>query len=318
MLPTTMKPSNLSTFRSRILIPHAKITTRPSVKSSQLFTQRYQPRRLSSSDSSDSLHEKALAALARLSRLNPPRNPSKRTPNTESRNNIADRIEKALHEAGLRTWGFPIYRCTYKSDAEWDEYLHRYQWHISDMLKDYNGLDMLDSLQTIFFEDRSLFEGAGTATIREHFQKWATNAIQEESGVSPDIIHRLTLNGAPARYRFCIFIDEESLQSVLQAPIDDCLNKHAFVNMLYGWWKPESIEDFSLEDLESDDEPEDLLDDGYDPIEGCTLNDVGWMKVALCDAGLEGFQKLGEGYWEKLYERPPEICYYISNILARR
>lgn len=33
-----------------------------------------------------------------------------------------------------------------------------------------------------------------------------------------------------------------------------------------------------------------LLDDGYDPVEGCTLKDVGRMKLALCDARLKGFQ----------------------------
>ncbi|KAJ5093663.1 hypothetical protein N7456_009524 [Penicillium angulare] len=39
---------------------------------------------------------------------------------------------------------------------------------------------------------------------------------------------------------------------------------------------------------------EDLLDNGYDSVEGCTLKDIGWMKVALCDAGLEGYHKMGE------------------------
>jgi hypothetical protein len=273
---------------------------------------------MTSSDRSTSTHEKALAALlARLSKSDPPQHPSKRTPDMESRHNLADCVEKALKEAGLRTWGFPIYRCTYQNDSDWAEFLDRYRWHISDMLKNYNGLDMLDSFQTTVFEDRALFEGASTATIREHFQKWATTAIQEESGGSPDMIRYSNVEAA--RYRFCLFVDEESLQSVLQAPIDDCLNKDAFVNMLYGWWKPESIEDFIQEDLEYVDNPEDLLDDGYDPVEGCTLKDVGWMKVALCDAGLEGFQMMGEtGEWERLYERPQEICYNISNFHARR
>lgn len=61
---------------------------------------------MTSSDRSTSTHEKALAALARLSKRDPPRHPSKRTPYQESRHNLADRVEKALKEAGLRTWGF--------------------------------------------------------------------------------------------------------------------------------------------------------------------------------------------------------------------
>ncbi|PKX89647.1 uncharacterized protein P174DRAFT_445559 [Aspergillus novofumigatus IBT 16806] len=64
---------------------------------------------MTSSDRSTSTHEKALVALARLSRRDPPRHPSKRTPDKESHDNLADRVEKALKEAGLRTCGSPIY-----------------------------------------------------------------------------------------------------------------------------------------------------------------------------------------------------------------
>ncbi|KAJ5813605.1 uncharacterized protein N7503_000355 [Penicillium pulvis] len=175
---------------------------------------------------------------------------------------------------------------------------------------------MLDSFQTTVFEDRGLFEGASTATIREDFQKWATTAIQEEGG-SLDMIGSWSFR--VTRHRFCLFVDEESLQSVLQAPIEDCINKHAFANMLNGRWKPESIEGYSQDDLDDGDKLEDLVDDGYDPIEGYTVKDVGWMKIALCDAGLEGFEKLGEGFeWERVYERPQKICCNISNFHARQ
>ena len=297
-------------------IPLAKKTIRPSLKSSRLFAPKYQFQ-LASSDHSASSREKALAAWASLKfRWHTPRNPSKRTPHTEFCNNTADRIEKALKDAGLRTWGFPIYRCTYQNDTEWAEVLRRYRWHVSDALEDHNGLDMLDSFQMTVIEDRALFEDASTATIREHFQKWAIAAIQEDGG-SPGMIRNSSVQAA--RYRYCLFVDEESLQSVLQAPINDCFNKDAYVNMLKGWWKPQSIDDYMPEDFEDVDRPEDLLDDGYDPVEGCTLRDVGWMKVALCDAGLEGFEQMGEDdEWERRYERPPDICYYISNVLNRR
>jgi hypothetical protein len=61
-------------------------------------------------DHSASLHEKASAALARLRSGDPPENPSKRTPDRSSASNTADRLEKALNEAGFQSWGFPIYR----------------------------------------------------------------------------------------------------------------------------------------------------------------------------------------------------------------
>lgn len=144
----------------------------------------------------------------------------------------------------------------------------------------------------------------------------------QESGVSLNIIQR-GFNFRVTRYRFCLFVDKESLQSVLRASIDDCINKDLYfceyvVRLVEAG---ESIEDYSQDDLEDDEQLEDLLDDGYDSIEGCTLKDVGWMKVTLCDAGLEGYQQMGEfklGEWERLYERPPGICYNISNFHARR
>ncbi|KAJ5426044.1 hypothetical protein N7465_001114 [Penicillium sp. CMV-2018d] len=248
--------------------------------------------------------------------MRPPQNPSKRTPERESTHNTADCLEKALNEAGFQSWGFAIYRCTYQSDSDWEEFLRRYRWHVADALEDDNGLNLLESFKMTVFENQALFGGVGvstgTATIREHFQQWATTAIQEEQGVSPD---RLAFANDAARYRLCLFVDEESLQSVLRTPLEDCFNKNAFVNMLNGWWKEESLDDHDPEDLD-DDELEAVrqeLLNGYDPIEGCTVNDVGWMKVAFCAAGLEGFSRLGEdGEWDRYYVRPSEICHYIQ------
>lgn len=117
-------------------------------------------------------------------------------------------------------------------------------------------------------------------------------------------------NVKAACYPFCLFADKEPLQSALQAPINS-IEKNAFLNMLNGWWKLESLEDYDVEDLEEC-EPEDLIDNGYDPVEGCTVKDVGWMKVAFRDNGLSGFFTMGQhGEWEALYERPSEICYHL-------
>lgn len=179
LLRMQMNASNMSNTHSGILFALAKITTLPSVKSSEFFKQRYDFRRMASFHSAEILHNKALATLERLSRRDLPRNQSKRTPATESCNDLADILEKALQETGLRAWGFPIDRCVYESDADWAKSFHRYQWHVSDRLERYNGLDVLGSFQTTVLGDRSLFEDASTAQIREHFQRKATSAIRE-------------------------------------------------------------------------------------------------------------------------------------------
>ncbi|KAJ5855432.1 uncharacterized protein N7529_009376 [Penicillium soppii] len=83
--------------------------------------------------------------------------------------------------------------------------------------------------------------------------------------------------------------------------------------MLNGWWKAESLDDHDPEDLEDDVLEAIRLElNSYDPIEGYTVKNVGWMKVAFCRAGLEGFSTMGEhGEWDRYYVRPSEICHYL-------
>lgn len=58
-----------------------------------------------------------------------------------------------------------------------------------------------------------------------------------------------------------------------------------------------SLEDYSVEEIEEFG-PKGLLDDGYKPIEGYDIKDVGWIRVDFCDAGLPGFVAMGEnGTW---------------------
>jgi hypothetical protein len=300
---------HLSTLQSAI--PITGEIHRPTLKICREFAQKYHIRRIASSDVSESLTQQALAR-ARMPR-EPIKNPSKRTPNTPFIRNYADRIEKALNKAGFRSWGFPIYRRTYQSDSDWAEFLRRYRWYVTESLKEHNGIDLLDTLEITVFENQEVFEGASTATIREHFQQWATTAIQEEQDVSPDMLRYS--NFAAARYRFCLSVDEESLQSVLEAPFDYYGDKGAIVNMLSGWWKEEpeeyDPEDYDSEDLE-DGKLKDSLIERWDPIEGCTLENVGWMKVSFRDVGVRAFAKLAEhNEWDSLYVRPFEICHYL-------
>jgi hypothetical protein len=131
-------------------------------------------------------------------RNNPPLNPSKRTSEDSTNQNIA--------EDGRRVWGFVIYRCTYESDADWDAFLKHMRFEMEQKLSDYNGLDMLDSHRSTVFEDAALFDKASIATIRQHFREWCSTAPQEEQGTGSMI---------SARYTYCIAVDKECLDSVV-------------------------------------------------------------------------------------------------------
>lgn len=227
-----------------------------------------------------------------------PRQPSPRTPNISINANQADVIERDLQKDGHRTWGFVIYRCTYKSDPEWKEFMQRLRGSIEKTLRFYNGLDMMDRLALTVFNDASLFDGDGgsASAVRDHFKKWAATAPQQEQG---------TQARGSQRYQFCIQVTEEALDSVLRKapkPGDVEVNREGFVNLIWRDWEP-----YTEEEEEELGPPEQ-----FEPIEGCTLEDVGWFKVAY-DRVMPGVYMLmrdGSLGWENEYRRPPEILIY--------
>lgn len=233
----------------------------------------------------------------------PPTTPSKRTPDLCTCHNIADYIEKLREEDGFRSWGFVLYRCTYKSDSDWEEFMSRFLWHVKAILEDYNGLDLLDSFAPTVLEDKSLFDGATTSVVREYFKQWRIIASQQEQGIP----FQRTEWAESGRYKFCLMVNEEALQSVLNAPPLDRSNETGFVILINGSWVPEVLDE---EELAAYDSPP--PDDDYDPLEGCTLRDVGWMKVRYTRAEMNGSAYMCDNDdWQVQYRRPPEIGFGI-------
>jgi hypothetical protein len=112
---------------------------------------------------------------AEFRRLQPQRppflTPSQRRPDLPWDLNTADLLDWSLQEDRRQTWGFVIYRSTYNSDADWAAFLRRLRFHMERVFDYYNGRDALDKFSLTVFEDRSLFDGASTNAIRQHFQQ---------------------------------------------------------------------------------------------------------------------------------------------------
>lgn len=116
---------------------------------------------------------------------------------------------------------------------------------------------------------RSLFEGASTNTVRQHFQQWSVTAYRTEqqlkegsgSGVSD---WRVGIGRSP---RCALQVDAEALHSVVHnapAPPELDATKKAWVKLINkSWYLGRSEGNFGP--LES--------------IEGVIEEDVGWMKV---------------------------------------
>lgn len=209
---------------------------------------------------------------------------SRRTPDIAPFFNSADMIERYLQLDGHKTWGWVIYRSTYNSEEEWQEFLRRLHAQIEASLKSFGGLDIYDSLGFKVFEDQTLFDGASTATIREHFKTWAETASQEEQG---------TGRGQSQRYQFCIQVDTEALHSVVyEANPSDRLER-GWVKLIWKDWECEAL---------------DLRDMPEEPIEGVTVKEIGWSRAAYASVMVSIYAMIRGHYnWYTEYRRPPTI-----------
>ncbi|KAJ6184860.1 hypothetical protein N7519_006161 [Penicillium mononematosum] len=215
-----------------------------------------------------------------------PKNPSKRDPTESTKHQVADQLERLMDENGHKTWGFVLYRCTYKSDSDWEKFMHQYLKPVKTSLERNNGLNILDRFRPTVFEDRR-FDGATSFAIRDHFNQWVAIAPQQEQGIPAEV----ALATPPGRYKFCLMVDEESLQSVINRPADmdeyaDERDHSAYVILVSGSWNPEmeEIDDEELEEYGGVYEPE-----VFDAVDGCTEWDVGCMRAHSLDTFLGRF-----------------------------
>lgn len=166
--------------------------------------------------------------------------------------------------------------------------MDKFLYTVTDYFEFHKGLDMLESFHPTVFEDFS-FDGANTAFLRTHFRKWVENAEQKEREKGIDTLY------TSGRYMFFVMVDQESLESVLDSDPEAMITT-GFVSLVYGDWEPEANEDGENENLE--------------PIEGCTQEDVGWMKISYDEVqsiGAGGLVMSDMHDWDRYYTRPPEV-----------
>ncbi|OBT50175.1 hypothetical protein VE04_10171 [Pseudogymnoascus sp. 24MN13] len=195
--------------------------------------------------------------------------------------NTAYRIEKYLQEDRHQTWGFVIYRCTYDSDDDWNKFMELLRRRFRAALECYNRLDMMDSLSLTIIEDRSTFDDASTSFVREHFKQWVATApnLEQGEGIGP---------GQSQRYRYCIQVDDGALESVIEDEND------GYVNLIQKDWELHTA---------------DAREPAEDPIEDCTLHDIGWMMVDYQDVMVDMYHLLrGLNDWNMEYRRPPKVA----------
>lgn len=65
--------------------------------------------------------------------------PSSRNPRISTYSSHADRIEADYQAEGHKTWGYFIYRTTYKNEVAWTEFMQRLRFWTADSMEFCNG-----------------------------------------------------------------------------------------------------------------------------------------------------------------------------------
>jgi hypothetical protein len=212
-------------------------------------------------------------------------------------------ISECLKNEKNDKWGWVIYRTTYDDDEGWTRFKQFIIQQSRDNIAKSDAPEIADSLEWTFVEDRATLDGASKDHLRARFKQWASEAVKTEQPRVED--HRFGTFGIP-RYTYFIDVDEGALKSVVydapQPPEADLWGV-GYVNFVDANWKPLSELTFDGEDVDAGEE------DVHEPIDGCTEENVGWMRIASHMVGA-GFYQAMMGYpdvWYVMYQRPPEI-----------
>jgi hypothetical protein len=211
-------------------------------------------------------------------------------------------ISECLKNEKHDKWGWVIYRTTYDDDEGWTRFKQLITQQSLANIAESDAPEIADSLEWMFVEDRATLNGATKDHLRSRFKQWASDAVKTEQPRVED--YRFATLGNP-RYTYFIDVDEGAMKSVvydaLQPPEKD-FDGVGYVNFVDGRWKP-------LSELTSNigqvDEGEDEV---HEAIEGCTEENVGWMKITSRMVGADFYEAM-MGYsdvWYLKYQRPPE------------
>ncbi|KAF2997909.1 hypothetical protein E8E13_004611 [Curvularia kusanoi] len=183
-------------------------------------------------------------------------------------------------------WGFVVYRAVYGKECNepWERMLDALWPHPSHWPKEPWELDR--SFQLTVMEDEKRLSGADSHTIRKEFREWVAHDLpprvqypKQEGGVDSikarirrTMVHDVHESepgniyhpwySAPARWSFCLFVDDTCLRSLNHKSDEDAIIGAVvrIVNLRYNKGRCENIAE-GWEDGETDD----------------LLENVGWM-----------------------------------------
>lgn len=212
---------------------------------------------------------------------------------------------KSMLKSEYHRWGFVIYRGagTYNAEMQplWTAFLADIR-QVSDYhLNRRNLLGHLGpyELRTVM-EDPS-FDTASKENIREHFRAWVQSRSVDRDGPGVDAAD---LPRLVPRFAYCIYVDRDCLRSLWKILWPVGFGLQGDVVVINGRLIP------GKNAVYDDDDNDDQGEDEYEPVEGSTAFDVGWMYIGAGNIP-STYDELGLGYdtglgvWETFYQGPP-------------
>lgn len=123
-----------------------------------------------------------------------------------------DRVEDYMGKMKHTIWGFLIYRTAYTSDEEFSSFISSMKTFATDSFKDSSVQTSLIAQQLSWkiIKDKNRLDGASKAEVRRMFNEWCQST--EPLAEQPKAVHPVA-ESQNARYRFCVQIDQASLDS---------------------------------------------------------------------------------------------------------
>ncbi|KAF9875099.1 hypothetical protein CkaCkLH20_07365 [Colletotrichum karsti] len=139
-------------------------------------------------------------------------------PNAEALNSSVPGVwRKLARKPGeLYRWGFYLYRATYDDQHLWERYIS----FLSGMASSYLARDtthrrqeIRDKFRLSLVEDPDALDGATMNDVKARFQNWSDSLPDE--GIEDEEVPK-EQNRDYARFRYCLFVDAECLESFKQ------------------------------------------------------------------------------------------------------
>ncbi|KAK4204964.1 hypothetical protein QBC40DRAFT_216277 [Triangularia verruculosa] len=114
----------------------------------------------------------------------------------------------------LRQWGFVIVRGTYSSQLKWDKFMRLAQEDARDYFEQRRMLDLYGKMVWTVVEDVAALDGASLEVAQEKFREWL-NGEEGRQDMEGSVFAEEGVVYRGPRYSFFLFVDDESLESVV-------------------------------------------------------------------------------------------------------